>query len=56
MHLVHDNVFNDQEESGISDAQVMLSYQLDQKLLQNNPDSISQLYQYQYDIIESYQS
>lgn len=56
MHLVHDNVFNDQNQSAISDAQVMLAYQLDQKLLQNNPDSISQLYQYQYDIIESYQS
>ncbi|BDV03723.1 MAG: hypothetical protein HPPSJP_4440 [Candidatus Hepatoplasma scabrum] len=56
MHLVHNNVLNQNDPTLISDAQVMLAYQLDQKLLQSNPNPISQLYQYDYDILSSYQS
>lgn len=56
IHLVHNNVLNENDPAEISDAQVMLAYQLDQKLLENNPNSIYQLYQYDYDILSSYQS
>lgn len=56
MHLIHNNVSNQNDVNEISDAQVMLAYQLDQDLLKNNPNSISQLYQYDYDVLSSYES